>query len=313
MESLFESEPERNPPDENWLGYEVYRRVREALFALPTYFRSDTSIEGMLATDIFTLNAAFGATIEDQVVSTLNRMREVWDPDEEYTFYRFVRQPQTFPDVLLKRDANEAGALNEEILLGIELKSWYLLAKEGEPSFRFQVTPDACANQDLIVVIPWALNNVISGYPKIFAPYVELAKYAAEYRNYHWQYIRKTSSRTEIIIAESISPYPQKSDKISDKPVYDGGNNFGRFARTGIMDRYLEIAKKESLCGIGAEHWLSFFKIFQEQKDEESINAELNRLRTLVTGTDRETDQQITDALEKIVSGIDDLLYQRQT
>ena len=61
------------------------------------------------------------------------------------------------------------------------------------------------------------------------------------------------------------------------------------------------------------KHWLSFFKIFQEQKGEESINVELNRLRTLVTGTDRETDQQITDALEKIVSGIDDLLYQRQT
>ena len=78
MTALFESEPERNPPDESWFGYEVYRRVREALFALPTYFRSDTSIEGMLATDIFTLNAAFGATIEDQVVSTLNRMREVW-------------------------------------------------------------------------------------------------------------------------------------------------------------------------------------------------------------------------------------------
>ena len=47
------------------------------------------------------------------------------------------------------------------------------------------------------------------------------------------------------------------------------------------MDSYLEIAKKESLCGIAAEHWLSFFKIFQEQRDEESINAELNRLRTL--------------------------------
>ena len=49
-----------------------------------TLFRSDTSIEGILATDIFTLNAAFGATIEDQVVSTLNQMREVWDPDEKY-------------------------------------------------------------------------------------------------------------------------------------------------------------------------------------------------------------------------------------
>lgn len=177
-------EPERKQPRDNETVYEVYERVRETLFALPTYFRSDTSIEGILATDIFTLNAAFSATIEDQVVSTLNRMREVWDPDEKFMYHRFVRQPQTFPDVLLKRDVSGTDEHESEILLGIELKSWYLLAKEGEPSFRFQVTPAACAEQDLIVVIPWALNNVISGYPKIFSPYVELAKYAAEYRNY---------------------------------------------------------------------------------------------------------------------------------
>ena len=301
-------EPPKKPPDKNWFGYEVYQRVREALFALPTYFRSETSIEGILATDIFTLNAAFGATIEDQVVSTLNQMREVWDPDEKYIFYRFVRQPQTFPDVLLRREASETNAVGDEILLGIELKSWYLLAKEGEPSFRFQVTPAACAQQDLIVVVPWALNNVIAGYPKIFSPYVELAKYAAEYRNYHWKYIRKTKSNTEITIAEDISPYPQKSDKISDNPVYDGGNNFGRFARTGIMDSYLERAKGESLCGIAAEHWLHFFKIFQEHRDADSIKTELKKLRSLVMGTDREVDTHITDALEKILSGVDELL-----
>lgn len=306
-------EPKRNPPQSNQTVYKVYERVREALFALPTYFRSDTSIEGILATDIFTLNAAFGATIEAQVVSTLNQMREVWDPDEKFMYHRFVRQPQTFPDVLLKRDANRTDENESEILLGIELKSWYLLAKEGEPSFRFQVTPAACAKQDLIIVIPWALNNVISGYPKIFSPYVELAKYAAEYRNYWWKYIRKTKSSVEIVSPQNVSPYPQKSDKISDKPVFDGGNNFGRFARTGIMDSYLEIAKRESLCGIGAEHWLSFFKIFQEEKDEESIKAELRKLRTLVTGTDREDEPDLMDALEKILSGVNTLLDQNRT
>jgi hypothetical protein len=304
-------EPKRNPPQNNEIVYEVYKNVREALFALPTYFRSDTSIEGILATDIFTLNAAFGATIEDQVVSTLNRMREVWDPGEKFMYHRFVRQPQTFPDVLLRRDTSGTDERGSETLLGIELKSWYLLAKEGEPSFRFQVTPAACAKQDLIVVIPWALNNVISGYPKIFSPYVELAKYAAEYRNYWWEYIRKTKSIAEIVSPQNVSPYPQKSDKISDKPVSDSGNNFGRFARTGIMDNYLEIAKRESLCGIGAEHWLNFFKIFQEERDEESINAELRRLRALVTGTDPEGEPYLIDALEKILSGVDALLDQR--
>ncbi len=305
------AEPKRNSPQNDRTVYEVYTRVREALFALPTYFRSDTSIEGILATDIFTLNAAFGATIEDQVVSTLNRMREVWDPDEKFMYHRFVRQPQTFPDVLLKRDPSGTGKSEDEILMGIELKSWYLLAKEEELSFRFQVTPAACANQDLVVVIPWVLNNVISGYPKIFSPYVELAKYAAEYRNYWWQCIRKTKSNTEIVSPQNISPYPQKSDKISDKPVSDSGNNFGRFARTGIMDTYLEIAKRESLCGIGAEHWLKFFKIFQEERDKESINAELRKLRALVTGKNLDAEPYFIDALEKILSGIDALLDEK--
>ncbi len=306
-------EPKRKLPQSNQTVYKVYERVREALFALPTYFRSDTSIEGILATDIFTLNAAFGATIEDQVVSTLNQMREVWDPDEQFMYYRFIRQPQTFPDVLLKKNTSEIDERDSEILLGIELKSWYLLAKEGEPSFRFQVTPAACAKQDLIVVIPWALNNVISGYPKIFSPYVELAKYAAEYRNYWWKYIRQTKSNTEIVSPQNVSPYPQKSDKISDDPIYDRGNNFGRFARTGIMDNYLEIAKRESLCGIGAKHWLNFFKIFQEERDEESINVELKKLRALITGTNRENESDLMDAVEKILSAVDTLLNQNRT
>ncbi len=48
-------EPKRNAPQNNTTIYKVFGRVREALFALPTYFRSDTSIEGILATDIFTL------------------------------------------------------------------------------------------------------------------------------------------------------------------------------------------------------------------------------------------------------------------
>ena len=128
-------EPKRNPPQSNNSIHKVYERVREALLALPNYFRSDTSIEGILATDIFTLNAAFGATIEDQVVSTLNRMREVWDPDEKFMYHRFVRQPQTFPDVLLKKDTSGTDKDESEILLGIELKSWYLLAKEGNRVF----------------------------------------------------------------------------------------------------------------------------------------------------------------------------------
>jgi hypothetical protein len=60
-------------------------------------------LSGLSATDIFTLNAALGATIEDNVVKTLNEIRSVWDPEGGYKLYGFMRQAQTFPDVLLKR------------------------------------------------------------------------------------------------------------------------------------------------------------------------------------------------------------------
>lgn len=47
-------------------------RVGAALKSLPAYFRSETFIEGISAIDIFTLNSALGATIENQVVDALS-------------------------------------------------------------------------------------------------------------------------------------------------------------------------------------------------------------------------------------------------
>ncbi|XOF33601.1 MAG: hypothetical protein ACL93V_16650 [Candidatus Electrothrix sp. YB6] len=277
---MTSSEPIREVPATDWDHYKLFKRVKEAIYSLPLYFRTETNIEGISATDIFTLNSALGATIESQVVQTLNNMRALWDPDEEYVMYSFVRQSQTFPDVLLKKIGDSSDVA--EIILGIELKGWYLLAKEAEPSFRFQVTPSACAVHDLIVVVPWALNNVISGSPKVFVPYVEFSRYAAAYRNYHWQYLRQAKSNTNINIPTDITPYPKKSDPISDKPVSDGGGNFGRFARTGLMDSYLHKAKEEHICGISAEHWLTFFKVFQDQKSITEVRDQIKKIKAKV-------------------------------
>ena len=207
-----------------------------------------------MATDLHTLNTVLGATIEEQVVRTLNLIRSTWDPDEKYALYSFVRQAQTFPDILLRRSSDA------EVLLGIELKGWYLLAKESEPSLRFQTTSAACTVQDLIVVVPWVLGNVISGSPVLFEPFVESAKFAAEHRNHHWQYIRQTEQNREIEIPENVAPYPNKSDRILDKPVADGGGNFGRLARTGLMSSYMENLNDGQLCGIKTSYWRDFFK-----------------------------------------------------
>ena len=296
--------PSRKLPADNWEHFQLYRSVRDALLSLPLYFRTQTVIEGISAVDIFTLNSAFGATIENQVVATLNHMRAVWDREGRYVQYAFVRQSQTFPDVLLRRAGEGETAAP---LLGIELKGWYLLAKEAEPSFRFSVTPAACAPHDLIVVVPWALTNVISGSPAVFAPYIESARYAAEYRNHHWQNLREAKGDARIKSPTDVHPYPRKSDAIGDVPRSDNGGNFGRFARTGIMDTYLAQAKQELLAGIRAEHWLGFFKIFQDQKDRTAISAEVEKLRRKLETGEGITDARIESALA-ILANLERLL-----
>jgi hypothetical protein len=246
-----------------------------ALKALPAYFHSDTFIEGVDATDVFTLSGALGATIETQVVATLNQIRNVWDKDGHYSTFTFVRQAQTFPDVILRNLADETAPP----IMGIELKGWYLLAKEAEPSLRFTQSEKACADADLILVVPWVLSNVISGRPKIYPPYIESAKYAAQYRNYHWQFLKRSDGDNRIAIPEIAAPYPRKSEQTTDRAIADGGKNFGRIARTGIMDEYLSVMLSQPVCGIRARHWLDFFKLFQENATDESISAGLERLR----------------------------------
>ncbi len=297
--------PTRQTPDSKWQHHALYKRVREALFSLPLHFRTQTNIEGISAIDIFTLNSALGATIENQVVNTLNLMRPVWDPDGTYRQFAFVRQAQTFPDVLLRR-MSENPASPDDVILGVELKGWYLLAKEAEPSFRFQVTPAACAFQDLIVVVPWALTNVISGSPMVFSPYIESSRYAAEFRNHHWQHLREAKGDSTIKQPADVKPYPKKSDQIADEPVADKGGNFGRFARTGLMDEYLARAKEELLAGIRAEYWLSFFKIFQDQRDPATIRTEIEKLRQKVDSTIR--DRGRSDAAFAVLQALEALI-----
>ena len=107
-----------------------------------------------MATDIFTLNTPLAATIEESVVRTLNAMRPFWDPDKEYLTYTFVRQSQTFPDVILRKTHN-----GQDILMGVELKGWYLLASEGVPTYRFTVTERRAA--------PMTLSRLYLGFSRM--------------------------------------------------------------------------------------------------------------------------------------------------
>lgn len=251
-------EPEEIEPPDDWEHRELYDRVKDAVFALPSYFSSEIMIQGIDAHDLFSLNSVLGATIEDNVVETLNSMRSVWDPDDEYSDCSFVRQAQTFPDVMFVR-YKEGG--ETEPIMGIELKGWYLLSKEEEPSFRYKVTPDVCAEQDLLVVFSWSLSNILSGKPVVYEPYMTSAKRASHYVDYYWKELRDTDLDTTVERPTGVEPYPgPKSDEIQDRPVSDNGNNYGRVARTGLMDSYTERMLNKELGGIKAKDWIKFLK-----------------------------------------------------
>lgn len=295
------SVPVQREPDKQWEHYALWANVRATLSALPAHFHSDTFIEGVSALDVFALNSALAATIENQVVETLNRVRSAWDPQDRYATCSFVRQPQSFPDVILKDLAHPESAP----ILGIELKGWYLLAKEAEPSMRFTQTKAACSPADMIMVVPWTLNSVISGRPVIFSPYVAGAQYAAEYRNYYWQCLRGQKSDNSIVIPENARPYPKKNEPTTDKPVSDNGGNFGRIARSGMMNDYLERMRIQPVCGIASRHWLEFFKLFHQDATENEIQEGLAKLRVRVNAEDSAAHRK---AILGIIAAIENLL-----
>ncbi|MCF2137781.1 MAG: hypothetical protein K9W43_11170 [Candidatus Thorarchaeota archaeon] len=228
--------------------------MKKTLILLPNYFEAKISISGIEATDIFTLGSLIAAAIETNIVASLNKLHSVWDPDDKYTEYYFIREAEIFPDVrLVKKD-------NPDPLLGIELKSWYLLSKEKVPSARFKVNANACTEQDLLVLYPWALENVLSGQPIIFNPFIKPCRYVAEYRNWWWQKQRATETSRKIMMPTDVKPYPTGREKIEDKPEYNGGHNFGRIARTGVMSKYIKDCLKLKVAGVPAMKWIDFFK-----------------------------------------------------
>ncbi len=272
--------PIKFEPDPKWAHFKIWKRVDDLIYSIPAYFETELLIKGINVTEIFSVGGAFASVVEAQVVDILNRLRNIWDPDSEYADYAFVRQSQTFPDVLLRslRDENE-------ILFGIELKSWYVLSKEGEPSFRYQVTPEACATADFIVIIPGLLSEVISGTPRILIPYKESARFIAEYRNYYWQKSRRERNENPDIRTPPKAyrhPYPSSKQESSDKATIDKGGNFGRIARVGILDTFVAKIKSLDYLGIKIIHWITFFRAISETRTDEQIGRELQRLKAQI-------------------------------
>ncbi|MDR1266199.1 MAG: hypothetical protein LBK42_11745 [Propionibacteriaceae bacterium] len=247
------------------------QRVENALLSLPGHFEFDNPITGVNATDLFSLNSLLGTGIEIEVVRTLNQLRALWDPEEVWAGYRFERSSQAFPDVRLVR-----GEARDDIAIGVELKGWWLLSKEGVPSLRYQVSPAACAPHDLICVVPWHLSNAVSGVAAVIEPWIESAWYAAEYRDYWWQHLRSAKGKTGLSHPQAAHPYPNKADLVLVRPQEDGGGNFGRLPRAKpLMEAFIARSMRHEILGIPVADWVSFLKLHSDTATPEEIGQAL--------------------------------------
>lgn len=285
-------EVQRYPLPENDERTTLRDGVVRALRAVPMYFSSTINIEGLSATDLFAMNTLLGGTIEDQTVAALNETRAIWDSTGKWADYEFKRYSESFPDVRLERNGAETP------LIGIELKGWYLLAKEEMPSFRFKASSDAMTVWDLIAVFPWSLSNVISGRPMLEPPYIEQAKYAADLRTYYWEHRSESAHPVEH---PSTHPYPEPGSAYSDIAHDDRGGNFGRIARVhGLMDDFIDETMHTTLAGIEARWWVRFLKMFDERSDEATIRAKFERL-ALQNGHDTEWADEVVSHVTRLM------------
>lgn len=283
-------EPERYELPAGDERTELRAGVIKALSALPMHFTSPIAIEGIEANDLFSINTLLGGTIEAQAVMVLNSLRDIWDPTGRWADKEFRRFPESFPDVrLVGTDRSQAP------LIGIELKGWYLLSKEAEPSLRYKASADAVTTWDLICCVPWGLSNVLSGKPVVYEPYIEQAKYVSDMRTYYWHHRSgNNANRNCNIIHPTTTPYPRPGSQYVDEPEKDSGGNFGRIARvSGLMTDWVEESVNTKLAGIEAKYWISFFKLFSEGKTREEIEQGLESIIKRVRSSRANTREQV--------------------
>lgn len=228
---------------------ELRNGIVRALYALPMHFTSPINVEGIEVNDLFSINTLLGGTIEAQTVMLLNSLRSIWDPQGKWADKEFRRYPESFPDVRLVGSNKD-----DSPLIGIELKGWYLLSKESEPSLRYKASADAVTEWDLICCVPWGLSNVLSGKPVVYEPYVEQAKFASDMRTYYWNHRRGDNSKRDCGIHHpETTPYPKPGTQYVDVPNQDGGGNFGRIARVdGLMANWVDESMDTLMAGIEA-------------------------------------------------------------
>ena len=107
-------------------------------------------------------------------------------------------------------------------------------------------------------------------------------------------------------MSSATDHYPLKTEQISDHASDDSGGNFGRLARTNIMDDYKEDLFSEELSGIPLDAWQRFLKLFGRDTAPEALRRELDRLTGEMSR--RRTGPQYSDEVRALLRAVAELM-----
>lgn len=212
--------------------------------ALTTKAGSEESLSAEIRDYIAVLgqfNNYVGQAVEDAVVSRLNAAADEWKPvGKQWTFGRNTVQ---FPDIMLV-DENADAVGKHRILFHIEVKTWYVFARDLITA-RFNTAPSCIKSDALLLVFPWYMTQLVHGVPRVLKPLVYPAKELALRRDTVWvtgvrRRNRKSRSKFRVMVpaadsffANTASNHNVKSEAYQRKGrtwVKDS-DNFGKIHR----------------------------------------------------------------------------------
>jgi hypothetical protein len=80
--------------------------------------------------------------------------------------------------------------------------------------------------------------------------------------------------------------YPESgTEEHNDEAINDKGDNFGRTARTNLMNAYIDrVFSDEALAGVAMGYWQRFLKLFGKDDPAEKILGAIDRMGGEVKG-----------------------------
>jgi hypothetical protein len=69
-----------------------------------------------------------------------------------------------------------------------------------------------------------------------------------------------------------------RKEQTADHAASDSGRNFGRLARSGVMDEYVKRMLDQLIAGVPARAWIDFFTKFERPSDTDTADADTDEV-----------------------------------